>query len=1056
MARNRIIWLLLMLLVAASARAQLSGTVLDKESGLPIKDVNIVIKDAAKAKTDNRGRFSIAEKIGGQQVTFRHIAYQDTSIFVKADRQHVELTVSLALKHGMIDEVVINTGYQSIPKDRVTGSFSSVSKQQLEQQIGRGITGMLPSLANGVMLDNNSTSANRLMVRSLSTIKAEKNPLVVVDNFPYEGNLDDINPLDIENVTVLKDAAASAIWGVRAGNGVIVVTTKKGQFNQRQRFRFSTAIKTGAPPDLNRLDLMSTPDFIGVEEFLFNKGYYNSRINSSSMLPLSPVVEALDRLKKQKISQEEYDNLKAGLVGLDVRDEYRKHFYSNSLFQQYHLQGNGGSSQFAWMSSLGYDKEVGSTKNRSERLTYKLNNALKIRKDMLLSMDLNLIHFNTSTGMPAYGDVKMSTYELYPYATFADDHGIPLRIAQRNNDYVDRMAKEGYILDWNYYPLTDYRHQDNGSQQWIVNWNTGLKYDVSRSLSIDLKYNLMLDRTDGKNLHGPDSYFSRNLVNSFSEIDRSTGVVTYHIPKGGVLDQSVARQTAHNARLQLNFNRTIDVHGISGILGFEGRMNKGAGESSRFYGYNPTTLSFANVDYTSRFPDLATSGLNTIPNGQSLSQTEVRYLSVFANAVYSYKNKVNLSGSVRRDATNLFGLRTNDKWNLLWSVGASWKAMENKGQVDKLTMRATYGFSGNVDPSMASVNTIQYIGSNVLNNFPIATFASYANPELKWESIATLNLGTDLVLWKNKLNLTFDWYAKKGSDLYGLDEMDPTAGIGATVVRNSAKMKASGLDLAIGVNALEGRDWGLRFQINLSRSTDKVEKYYLNNAIGRNFINERTIAGIVGKPVYSLFAYPWKGLDTDGNPIGYMDGVESKDYRQIYNNTTLEDMVYEGPTLPRWFGSAGSSIRFRKLTVDFRLLYKLGHYIRSRSIDYSALFAQNITHADYELRWQEAGDENKTSVPAMIYPLNTNRENYYRNASVLIEPASNIRLQYVNLQYNLEKILQSKIDATMFLNVENVGLLWKATKKDFDPEYENRFNAISPPRQWSFGCRISF
>lgn len=860
MAKNRTIWLFVMLLVVVTAKAQLRGTVLDKETGLPITDVNIIINNAAKAKTDKWGRFSITEKISGDNVTFRHIAYQDTSIFLQADRQHAELTLSLSLKHGMIGEVVVNTGYQSIPKDRLTGSFSSVSKQQLEQQIGRGITGMLPSLANGVMLDNNSTSANRLMVRSLSTIKAEKSPLVIVDNFPYEGNLDDINPLDIENVTVLKDAAASAIWGVRAGNGVIVVTTKKGQFNRRQSFRFSTAIKMGAPPDLNRLDLMSTSDFIGMEEFLFNKGYYNSRITSTAMLPLTPIVEALDRLKKQKMTQEEYDNLKTGLVGLDLRDEYRKHFYNNSLFQQYHLQGNGGNSQFAWMSSLGYDKEVGSTKNKSERLTYRLSNSLKIRKDLLLSMDFNLIHFNTSTGMPAYGDVKMSTYELYPYATFADDNGTPLRIAQRNNDYVDRMMQEGYILDWNYYPLTDYRHLDNRSQQWIVNWNTGLKYDVSRSLNIDLKYNLMLDRTDGKNLHDQDSYFSRNLVNSFSEIDRSTDLVTYNVPKGGVLDQSVARQTAHNARLQLNFNRTINVHGISGILGFEGRMSKGNGESSRFYGYNPATLSFANVDYTSRFPDLATGGLNAIPNGQSLSQREIRYLSVFANAVYSYKNKVNLLGSVRRDATNLFGLRTNDKWNLLWSVGGSWKALENKGQIDKLTMRTTYGFSGNVDPSMSSVNTIQYIGTNVLNNFPIATFASYANPELKWESIATLNLGTDLVLWKNKLNLTFDWYTKKGSDLYGLDEMDPTAGIGATVVRNSAKMKASGLDLAIGLNALEWKDWGLSFQINLSKSADKVEKYYLNNAIGRNFINERTIAGIVGKPVYSLSLTLGKGL----------------------------------------------------------------------------------------------------------------------------------------------------------------------------------------------------
>jgi len=1056
MAKIRLIGIFLALLVGLMSKAQVTGIVLDSDTKAPITEVTVVVNNSVREKTNKQGFFSIPDLTGGERMTFRHIAYQDTSIVLKFNTKHPHLTVLLSAKHAMIDEVIVNTGYQSTPKDRLTGSFSSVSKEQLEQQVGRGITSMLPALANGVMLDNNSTSANRLMVRSLSTIKAEKTPLIIVDNFPYEGNLDDINPLDIENVTVLKDAAASAIWGVRAGNGVIVVSTKKGKFNQKQSFRFSTAIKTGGPPDLRRLDIMSTGEFIEMEEYLFYKGYYNSRISSSAMLPLTPIVEALDRLKNQKITPAEYDHLKAGFLGVDVRDEYTRHFYGRPFYQQYHLQGSGGNNLYAWMSSLGFDSQIGTTKNKSERVNYKLNNAVKISKDILMSTDINLIHYATSAGRPAYGEVKMSTYELYPYASFVDQHGLPLRIAQRNNDFVDQMAQGDYLLDWNYYPLTDYRHLDNRSQQWILNWNAGVKYDVSPSLSLDLRYNLVLDRTETKYLRDRESYFSRNLVNSFAEIDVTNATVIYNVPKGGVLDQSVVKQITHNGRIQLNFNRTIGEHGMTGILGFEGRSSKSSGESSRFYGYDPTTFSFANVDYITRYPDLVTGGLNNIPNGQSLTQTEVRYLSVFANAVYSYKNRVNLSGSLRRDATNLFGLRTNDKWNLLWSIGASWKILENNGPLDKLNVRTTYGFSGNVDPSMASVNTIQYVGTNVLNNFPIATFASYANPELKWESIATLNLGAELALWNDRLNLSLDWYSKRGNDLYGMDEMDPTAGIGATVVRNSAKMKASGLDLAMGITAFENTNWGLKFQINLNKSADQVLQYYLNNKIGRNFVNERTIAGIAGKPVYSLFSYPWKGLDTDGNPIGYFEGSESKDYRQIYNNTLLDDMVYEGPTLPRWFGAAGSTIRFKNLTIDFRILYKLGHYLRARSIDYSALFAQNITHSDYNLRWKEVGDENKTSVPAMIYPLNSNRENYYRNSSILIESASHIRLQYINLQYKMDRKLFGKIDATVFFNVDNIGLLWKSTKKGFDPEYENRFNSITPPPQWSFGGRFNF
>lgn len=1057
MRKNNIIFVAIQIMMISISYAQIPITVLNGETNTPISEVNIIVDGKARYKSDEEGQCILPDSNISKTIVFKHLAYKDT-VTRLSETDFSGLTIYLMPRTSLIEEVIINTGYQTIPKDRITGSFSTVDKKQLEKQVGMGISNMLPLFANGLMMDYNSVSSGRLMVRGLSTIRAEKKPLIVVDNFPYEGNIDDLNPMDIENISVLKDAAASAIWGVRAGNGVIVITTKKARYNEKQTFRLSTAHKVGNIPDYGRLNIMSSSEFIEMEEFLFDKGYYNSRITGTAKLPLTPIVEALHELRENRSSTDEYSSLKNRLEKIDVRDEYRKHFYNNSLLQQYHLQGSGGTDRSAWMSSVSFDKNRLVTDDLNNRLSFRMANQWQLQNRLRLSTEMRFVNMATTAGKPGYGDIKMGTYQLYPYAEFMNEEGLPLRVSQRNNAYLDKMEKDGFLLAWDYYPLDDYTYLDNRRKRSVLNMDFGLNYKAFDFLNVDLKYNVVMDRSDSENLRTENSYFARNLVNTFSQISESTGTVTYHIPKGGILDKTVSRKIAHNARIQFNADYQFGNSEIAGILGFEGRMDQVNGESNRYYGYNTENLSFGNVDYVNRFPSIVTGMLDAIPNIQSLTRTNLRYVSTFANAVYSYQDKWNVSGSVRRDATNLFGLRTNDKWNLLWSLGTSLKILdESNFWIENLSLRTTYGFSGNVDPAMASVTTIQYGGTvDVDTNFPIATFTNYANPDLKWESINTINIGLDMSILKNRVIFTVDWFKKKGDDLYGPDLMDPTAGIGNTVIRNVAKMKGTGVDIMIDAKAVRKESWGVDFQMNLSRSEDQVVEYYLDNDLGRQFVNERVIAGIKGKPVYSVFAYPWKGLNEEGNPVGYFEGEESIDYRQILNNTLLEDMVYAGPVLPRWFGSAGSTLRYKDLTLDFRLLYKFGHYIRTKSLNYSSLMANNITHSDYADRWQKQGDEAWAHVPAMIYPLNSNRENYYQSTSVLTENASHIRLQYVHLQYTLRNAFLSSTDISMFFNAENIGLLWKKTDKKIDPEYENTFNAVRPPFQWSVGTKIQF
>lgn len=1053
--KNSISIIVIYLLTIELLGAQIRGRVVDAIKGTPIVGVNIQGKDFKTTVSGQNGGFEIP-KVGANVVlSFRYLGYRDTSIIV-ADKS-MELIVQLAPAGTEIEEVLVRTGYQQLDKNSTTGSFSVVSKKQIEQQVGLGLTAMLPAIAPGVMFDNNSNSTGRLMVRGLSTIRGEKQPLIVIDNFPYEGRLDDINPLDVESVTVLKDAAASAIWGVRAGNGVIVVTTKKGKYNQKAQFRFSSSVKIGERPDLMRVPVMSSADFIAMEEFLFDKGYYNSRVSNPAMLPLTPIVEALDALRNGTIDTVTYRVVKERLAHVDVRKDYLKYLYKPSLLQQYHLEGQGGGERYAWASSLGVDRDQSTTNNDYQRLGYRLSSQWKLSKSLTLSTDVNFTFIKNTAGNSGYGDIKLGMYELYPYAEFVDTNGRSLPIAQRNKSYIDQLNNEGLLLDWDFVPLEDHSYVDNKRKQFIVNWNTGFNYKMFDWLALDVKYNLVADRSEQNNHRSERSYYARNLINSFSVIDKATNTVKYNVPKGGIVDQSFANQWAHNARLQVNLDKRIGDHSWSGLLGFEGRSMRNEGYSDRLYGFNADNLTIANVNYLETFPDVVTGARSYIPNAQSLMRTNIRYISVFANGTYTYDQKLNVTGSVRRDATNLFGLRTNDKWNLLWSLGASYKIIDNKmGWVDRLRLRTTYGFSGNVDPSMASVNTIRHIGFSSQTNSSIANFASYANPDLKWESIGTLNFGAELGLWNGRVEVVFDWYRKYGRDLYGMDEVDPTAGIGASVVRNVAKMKGRGADLQLNVHAVQSKDWTLSFQTNISASADKVESYYLTNLFGNRFMFEGAISGLEGRPVYAVYAFPWKSLDTDGNPIGYFEGKESKDYASIYNNTLLEDMHYGGPLLPRWFGSAGSSIRYKELSLDFRILYKVGHSIRRQSVDYPALFGQNVMHADYAKRWMKAGDEHNTQIPVMLYPLDANRDSYYKYSSVLVDSGSHIRFQYVHLNYDFKQSLRGTIKPSVFVHVDNLGLIWSANKQGIDPDYENSLNSFRPPTQWIFGVRMAF
>lgn len=452
--------------VPIMAQQIFTGSVIDEITRLPVIGVTIAIQNSKTVTTtDRNGKFSLSTNEKKINLVILGKGYVEQVIVLEFPLKE-PLRINLSEKIAQIDEVVLTTGYQKIPKERSTGSFSSVSNAALNTQVSTNILDRLAATANGIVINKGtSQGGSQIMVRGLSTIQGPKSPLIVVDNFPYDGDISNIDPNIVESITVLKDAAASSIWGARAANGVIVITTKTAKYNQPVTVNFNTYLMTSSKPDFNYLKTMSSSDFIDVEQQeLFKKNFYNTDINSTSHPVLSPVVDLLNKEKKGLLSSEYVRNEIARLKTIDSRDQYRKYMYQPLENRQYSLSMAGGAPQFSWTSSLGYDDNTGNLGEKYERANLRFQNTWQPLKNLTLNTGIFFTHSATQSGRSAYGSIIMKTNSV-PYMEMADQYGNTLAVSKSYEQGYKSALGNGKLLDWNYYPLTDWQHNFRQKQK---------------------------------------------------------------------------------------------------------------------------------------------------------------------------------------------------------------------------------------------------------------------------------------------------------------------------------------------------------------------------------------------------------------------------------------------------------------------------------------------------------------------------------------------------------------------------------------------------------------
>ena len=1027
-----------------------------------------VIGSATIIHTSQKGDFTLTGINKNSVLLIIALEYDSLLYTIRGNKDVAILRLKKSNKN--LQEVeVVSTGYQDIPKERSTGSFNKIDNKTLNLQVGTNILNRLDGTASGLLFNigkqnNNPQNNTNISIRGLSTINGPLDPLIVLDGFIYEGSITNINPINVENVTILKDAAAASIWGSRAGNGVIIITTKHGRFNQKLQLGINAGIILNSKLNLYALPVMSSADYINLEQSLFNQGYFDNDINSI-YTALTPATEIFLKSRLGLISPSDSLAQINNLKQIDVRKQYQKYVYKKAVTQQYAINVNGGSESNAYVISLAYDKILGELRDNSRKINVSMQNIYRPIKNLQLTMQAYYTNEMGSSGMTGYNGLGINGRQ-YPYLQLADDAGNALAIPIYYRDAWTDTAGGGKLLNWKYFPLDDYKHSKTQTTHHELFANAGLKYKISRALDLDIRFQYQQQQNETEQLNDLESYYAKNIINLYSQIDPISGLVQNIVPMGGILNSGYSSTTSQTNRAQLNFNKAWKHHDVTAIFGGEIRQVENKSNSFTTYGYNDDPLSYTGVDYANLYPTFVTGNSAKIPSQPSFSRVINRFVSLYGNAAYTFMGRYIFSGSIRRDGSNLFGASTNDKWKPLWSVGTAWKISNEpfytSSIIPVLKLRATYGVSGNVDLTKSAVAVGAYSGGNTIN-LPMVQINAINNPDLRWEKIGMLNIGVDIELKHRLLTGSIEYYHKKGTDLYGLSAYDYTAWGGSNeLIRNAANMSGNGIDIILNSKNLDKVfKWNTSLLWNYNKS--KTTKYQSETAQGLLSIlgGGSYISPVIGKPLYAIAAYKWGGLDANGNPQGYVNGKLSTDYLAIQqeagSNVNATNIRYIGSTSPTVFGSILNSFIFRQLTLSINLTYKLGYYFRKSVISYSQLISSGIGNSDYAKRWQKSGDELTTSVPSFNYPSDQNRDGFYAASEVNVLKADHLRLQFINLAYYLGNAsgngLLDRNHIQVYINAANLGVIWRANKEKLDPDYAP---GLPPEKTIAIGIRANF
>lgn len=1088
----------------AAANIEVRGVVRSKSGELLI-GATIRVKGIQKGTvTNERGEFVLPDVNEGATLVVTMIGFLPREL-PAARVLNIEMTEDAV---GLQDVVV--TGFQQIDKSKFTGSAVTLKTDDVRIDGLPDVSRMLEGRAAGVSIQNVSStfgSAPKIRIRGATSLNGDNKPLWVVDGVVLEDivNISNdqlssgdpttllgsavagLNPNDIETFDILKDAAAAALYGARAMNGVIVITTKKGK-SGKPVISYSGNFSTQLKPSYRNFNIMNSAQQMSVLGELERKGYLNSNVLDNSDYGVYGQYYSL------------LNGRDDGTFGIPNTEEAKRDYllryarantdwfdilFKNNLLQEHSLSVSFGTDKSQSYFSTSFLSDNGWTvADKVKRYTlnfrnnYKLSDKLSVGFSTLSSVRQQRAPGSlTRQSNPVEGtytrdfDINPFNYALNSSRTLTafDENGdreyfrrnfAPFNIlTEIENNYINLNLVDIRLQGDLAYKITPHISYDFvGALRYI---KTGQEHQITENSNMANAYRAA----------GNSTIASKNKF-LYKDPDDPDAYPVVVLPRGGFYNRNEDEMTFYNVRNNLRYNRTFaERHAVNALVGQEVKFTNRQNYNFTGYGYQYDQSGVPFVDYR-----ILKQTIESNFQYYQMGKTFDRFAAFYASLGYTLDDKYNFTAYARYDGSNKFGKSAVGRWLPTWTVAGSWNLdheefIKNLSWISYAKLRGSYGLTASTGPATNSAVLLK----SLITNRPYTDekesaidLASLANSDLTWEKLYSGNVGLDLGLLGNRFNITADVYLRNSFDL--IDRIK-TSGIGGQTfkVANYADMESKGIDLSLEAVIFKTKDWSWRTRFTSGYARTEITKVDNQPTIFDMVKSEG--ANVKGHPVRSLFSVDYRGLNpTTGVPVFINEnGEQSSDvYLQDQNVAYLK---YEGPVDPPLTGGLNNTVTYKEFTFNVFLTGQAGNKIRLNPLykgynnSRSAFSDLDAMPREFNDRWEMPGDEKVTNIPAIpdmlqnqflagTYPYTT-----YNYSGQRVASGNFIRLKSISLAYKVPLVTVQRLgmtSASIQVSANNPWLIYSDKKlRGQDPEFFNT-GGVAQPVQKQFTVAIKF
>ena len=998
------------LLLGGAAYAQ-NMTVKGKvtANGLEMPGVTVSVKGTAGGTiTSLDGDFTIKADAGSVLV-FSFIGYETVEVPVKGNGP---INVELREKTTDLDEVVIAVPYGTAKKSTFTGSAGVVDKKIIANSQVASVSQALQGSVAGLQSFSASGQPGEdatILIRGVGSVNASTTPLYVVDGVPYDGALSSISNQDIASITVLKDAAAASLYGSRAANGVVMITTKQGSKKSAPSIEISA--KYGfSDRAVKDYEQVSTEQYFMLEwEAIRNMRMSLKNPDTAE----AAAAYATQNLILNYIGINPYGTAYPQPIGTDGKlvegarllwnDSWEDALSQDAHYTDLSARVSGGSENSQYYFSLGYmDNQGAYIGSGFKRYTLRANITSDLTKWLQVGVNVGLTH--SIQDFPKSDDSSLGNVVL------------AARSIPSFYPVYERDPETGaYVFDENGQRVYDYGKYRHGSYAGY-NQAQSMLYDKNEIKRDAASVRGYLQVTPIEGL----TYKMSLNIDYNSRFTHDYANPTYgKEPVTGSVSKSNTRTTGMTFNNVVNWEHTFgEVHNVRLMAGQE------------YYEFNTSNFggSRSNVITDGYFePDVAST-----LTGFSGNSDQYKLLSYFGQAEYNYAQKYFASVSMRADGSSRF--HPDNRWGAFWSFGGSWKigreafVEEAAGSwLSDLTLRASYGAQGNDNVGYYAYQALYSIGS-FLGETTLTT-SRLDTPELSWETNLNANIGLDFSLWSNRLFGTVEWFQRTSKDLLFSRDLVPSSGF-SSIDDNIGKVRNYGWEFTLGGTPILTRDWTWRLSVNATTYKNEIV------SIPTDVMWSGTKKWVKGGSIYDFWMYEWAGVDPEtGDAQWYMTDTETGERVKTtnYGSLTSQDKVKVGNALPKVSGGFQSDLTWRDLSLSMAFAYSIGNKIYNR--DKASLMGVSGANGstmskDLLNRWTP--ENTQTDVPRLEY----DQTSYFTSASTRwLVDGSYLRLKTVTLNYNLpKKWIQPAMLKDVSIYVQGENLLTFSKQQGLDPE----------------------